>query len=179
MVPGDALAHMTAKAERSLRVIFGGSGSGGSPLTGPSRQALCSEPRPSPACRSTSLRSFPTAPSALDSADHLRPPSVHVHRLLRFCASPKSLLGRQTPATPSPHRPANASVSSMANEISDALKPFEDLWQIPPPPFPKGPYSPEASLRPDIACVTFALHVFLASHMHQSEDFCLKYDSKM
>ena len=67
----------------------------------------------------------------------------------------------------------------MASEHQEEPKPAVQLWLTPQPPFPKGPYSPEKALRPDVACVTYALHLFIASHMHESEAYCRKYDPKM
>ncbi|KAI0713075.1 hypothetical protein C8T65DRAFT_646041 [Cerioporus squamosus] len=65
----------------------------------------------------------------------------------------------------------------MASDVPTESKP--QLWENPPPPLPTGPYVPEKSLADDIAAVTYALHVFLRSHMHESEDYCRQYDPKM
>ena len=68
----------------------------------------------------------------------------------------------------------------MASDTHDEPKPIEHpFWRAPAPPFPKGAYSPEKDLKGDIACVTYALHLFLASHMHESEQYLRKYDPKM
>ncbi|KAI0691583.1 hypothetical protein C8Q76DRAFT_862098 [Earliella scabrosa] len=55
----------------------------------------------------------------------------------------------------------------------------KQLWQRPQPPLPTGPYAPDKSLTADIAAVTYALHVFIGSHMHESEDYCRQYDPTM
>ena len=65
----------------------------------------------------------------------------------------------------------------MAPDVKADPKP--QLWQTPPPPFPSGPYAPDKALPGDIAAVTYALHIFLASHMHESEEYCRQYDPKM
>ena len=49
----------------------------------------------------------------------------------------------------------------------------------PPPPLPHGAYVPDKALAGDIDAVTYALHVFLRSHMHESEDYCRQYDPNM
>ncbi|RDX42324.1 hypothetical protein OH76DRAFT_1488762 [Lentinus brumalis] len=65
----------------------------------------------------------------------------------------------------------------MDSDVSTESKP--QLWVTPPPPFPTGPYVPEKALADDIAGVRYALHVFIRSHMHESEDYCRKFDPKM
>lgn len=65
----------------------------------------------------------------------------------------------------------------MAHDVPTESKP--QLWQTPQPPLPSGPYQPDKSLAPDIDAVLYGLHVFLGSHMHESEDFCRQYDPKM
>ena len=67
----------------------------------------------------------------------------------------------------------------MPNDLHEEPKPAAQLWLTPPPRLPTGPYSPEKALQPDIACITYALHVFIASHMHESEEYCRQYDPKM
>ncbi|EIW57037.1 uncharacterized protein TRAVEDRAFT_151658 [Trametes versicolor FP-101664 SS1] len=51
-------------------------------------------------------------------------------------------------------------------------------WNATPPPFPKSSYSPNKALD-DIGGVEYALHLFLGSHMLESEEYCRKYDPKM
>ncbi|KAI0640867.1 hypothetical protein C8Q79DRAFT_993037 [Trametes meyenii] len=51
-------------------------------------------------------------------------------------------------------------------------------WHASPPPFPKGPYTPTRALE-DIDGITYALHLFLGSHMVESEAYCREYDPKM
>ena len=65
----------------------------------------------------------------------------------------------------------------MASDVQTEPKPR--LWETPPPPLPTGPYVPDKALPGDIAGVAYALHVFLRSHMHESEDYCRQYDPKM
>ncbi|KAI0776542.1 hypothetical protein BD413DRAFT_520457 [Trametes elegans] len=65
----------------------------------------------------------------------------------------------------------------MSSQVHEA-KPTGEPWHGAPPPVPKGPYSPSNALE-DIGAVTYALHLFLGSHMVESEDFCRKYDPKM
>ncbi|OBZ74848.1 Tetratricopeptide repeat protein 39B [Grifola frondosa] len=43
---------------------------------------------------------------------------------------------------------------------------------------PSGPYSPQRAID-DIPGISYALHLFLASHMVESEDYCKKYDPNM
>ncbi|PIL26355.1 hypothetical protein GSI_12111 [Ganoderma sinense ZZ0214-1] len=54
----------------------------------------------------------------------------------------------------------------------------DELWVAPAPGLPKGAYQPGKALE-DIPAITYALHVFLRSHMHESEDYCREYDPKM
>ena len=65
----------------------------------------------------------------------------------------------------------------MASDVQTEPKPR--LWVTPPPPLPTGPYVPDKALPGDIAGVAYALHVFLRSHMHESEDYCRQYDPNM
>ncbi|KAM5534139.1 hypothetical protein V8D89_012159 [Ganoderma adspersum] len=53
-----------------------------------------------------------------------------------------------------------------------------ELWVTPAPALPKGAYQPGKALE-DIPAITYALHVFIRSHMHESEDYCKEYDPKM
>ncbi|KAH9926631.1 uncharacterized protein BXZ73DRAFT_49303 [Epithele typhae] len=63
----------------------------------------------------------------------------------------------------------------MAND-----EPKSALQHWPSPPVrPSGPYTAETALQPDIAAVTYGIHVFLASHMVESEAYCCEYDPKM
>lgn len=62
-------------------------------------------------------------------------------------------------------------------EIEPKPKP-DELWVSPAPALPKGAYQPAKALE-DIPAITYALHVFLRSHMHESEDYCKEYDPKM
>ncbi|KAH9900726.1 hypothetical protein C8Q73DRAFT_675481 [Cubamyces lactineus] len=57
-------------------------------------------------------------------------------------------------------------------------KPVVEPWQGTPPPFPKSPYSPTKALE-DIDGIVYALHLFLGSHMVESEQYCREYDPKM
>ncbi|EMD32712.1 hypothetical protein CERSUDRAFT_161188 [Gelatoporia subvermispora B] len=50
-------------------------------------------------------------------------------------------------------------------------------WQEEAPPLPRGPYKPERALE-DIPGISYALHLFLASHMVESEEYCHKSDPK-
>lgn len=50
-------------------------------------------------------------------------------------------------------------------------------WNEPAPPLPKGSYKPENALE-DLPGISYALHLFLASHMVESEDYCIKSDPK-
>ncbi|KAI0742250.1 hypothetical protein C8Q80DRAFT_1186927 [Daedaleopsis nitida] len=68
-------------------------------------------------------------------------------------------------------------MSSDGQHAQDEPKP--QLWQRPAPPLPTGPYTADKDLVGDIAGVTYALHVFLGSHMHESEAYCRAYDPKM
>jgi hypothetical protein len=51
---------------------------------------------------------------------------------------------------------------------------------VPPPPSnvktPSGEYVPEESAMDDLPGVTYALDLFLASHMVESEEFCHQMD---
>ncbi|KAI0632607.1 hypothetical protein C8Q77DRAFT_1118462 [Trametes polyzona] len=51
-------------------------------------------------------------------------------------------------------------------------------WQGAPPPFPSSPYLPNRALE-DIPGITYALHMFLGSHMIESEEYCREFDPKM
>ncbi|KAI0654599.1 hypothetical protein C8Q70DRAFT_1026823 [Cubamyces menziesii] len=57
-------------------------------------------------------------------------------------------------------------------------KPAVEPWQGTPPPFPTIPYSPTKALE-DIDGIVYALHLFLGSHMVESEQYCREYDPKM
>ncbi|KAI0365839.1 hypothetical protein BV20DRAFT_972565 [Pilatotrama ljubarskyi] len=57
-------------------------------------------------------------------------------------------------------------------------KPSVEPWHAAAPPFPKDSYSPAKALE-DIDGITYALHLFLGSHMVESEDYCRQYDPKM
>ena len=57
-------------------------------------------------------------------------------------------------------------------------KPAVGPWQGTPPPFPTIPYSPTKALE-DIDGIVYALHLFLGSHMVESEQYCREYDPKM
>ncbi|KZT05152.1 uncharacterized protein LAESUDRAFT_781726 [Laetiporus sulphureus 93-53] len=50
-------------------------------------------------------------------------------------------------------------------------------WGATAPPFPKDAYSRKKALD-DIPALSYALHLFLASHMVESEDYCREYDPK-
>ncbi|KAI9060379.1 hypothetical protein FKP32DRAFT_1049713 [Trametes sanguinea] len=63
-------------------------------------------------------------------------------------------------------------------EQGQESKPSDMPWQSTPPPFPKGPYSPSKALE-DIDGITYALHLFLGSHMVESEQYFREYDPKM
>ncbi len=54
----------------------------------------------------------------------------------------------------------------------------DELWVTPAPALPKGPYQPGKALE-DIPAVAYALHVFIRSHMLESEAYCKEFDPKM
>ena len=54
----------------------------------------------------------------------------------------------------------------------------DELWVTPAPALPKGAYQSGKALE-DIPAITYALHVFIRSHMHESEAYCKEYDPKM
>ncbi|KAI1787088.1 hypothetical protein LXA43DRAFT_1184699 [Ganoderma leucocontextum] len=57
-------------------------------------------------------------------------------------------------------------------------KPKDELWVTSAPALPKSAYQPGKALE-DVPAITYALHVFLRSHMHESEDYCMEYDPKI
>ncbi|KAI0351117.1 hypothetical protein OH77DRAFT_1430135 [Trametes cingulata] len=65
----------------------------------------------------------------------------------------------------------------MSDQVQEP-KPSVEPWHAAPPPFPKEPYSPAKALE-DIDGITYALHLFLGSHMVESEEYCREYDPKM
>ncbi|TBU24568.1 hypothetical protein BD311DRAFT_766324 [Dichomitus squalens] len=72
--------------------------------------------------------------------------------------------------------PKLAPVSTDASEPEPAGK--NELWVNPAPPLPRTSYRPENALD-DIPAISYALHVFLRSHMVESEEFCKEYDPRM
>ncbi|KAH9856071.1 hypothetical protein C2E23DRAFT_809912 [Lenzites betulinus] len=65
----------------------------------------------------------------------------------------------------------------MSSQVEETKSPVEP-WQGTPPPFPKTPYSATRALD-DIDGIAYALHLFLGSHMIESEEYCRKFDPKM
>ncbi|KAI0071516.1 hypothetical protein K474DRAFT_1630434 [Panus rudis PR-1116 ss-1] len=59
-------------------------------------------------------------------------------------------------------------------EVPRTLEPPSLPW-LPEPPIPKGPYTQDKALE-DLPGICYALHLFLASHMVESEEYCHKSD---
>ncbi|KAI0820513.1 hypothetical protein BC628DRAFT_1422846 [Trametes gibbosa] len=65
-------------------------------------------------------------------------------------------------------------MSSQPQQTEPPVQP----WHRTPPPFPTTQYVPNRALD-DIDGIAYALHLFLGSHMIESEQYCRKYDPKM
>lgn len=79
-------------------------------------------------------------------------------------------LGTNGSATPANSTPTNAIDKPELNDVNPS---YRSIYSVPPPV--EEPYSPEKSLA-DIPGVSYALEMFLASHMVESEDYCNKSD---